>query len=72
MGGVPPRYSSRGLRNRGGTAPTKQRHRKTQSHTKLTMNHTDLITIDMHTHAEVSCWQPFDAYGEDYDRAADN
>jgi len=36
------------------------------------MNHTDLITIDMHTHAEVSCWQPFDAYGEDYDRAADN
>ncbi|MGE0799589.1 MAG: amidohydrolase family protein [Lautropia sp.] len=35
------------------------------------MNHHDLIAIDMHTHAEVSCWNPFDAYGEEYDRAAD-
>ena len=23
------------------------------------------------THAEVSCWNPFDSYGEEYDRAAD-
>ena len=35
------------------------------------MNHTDLIAIDIHTHAEVSCWNPFDNYGEEYDRAAD-
>ncbi len=35
------------------------------------MNHKDLIAIDIHTHAEVSCWNPFDAYGEEYDRAAD-
>ena len=27
--------------------------------------------IDIHTHAEVSCWNPFDNYGEEYDRAAD-
>ncbi len=31
----------------------------------------DLIAIDIHTHAEVSCWNPFDNYGEEYDRAAD-
>jgi hypothetical protein len=30
-----------------------------------------LVAIDTHTHAEVSCWNPFDAYGEEYDRAAD-
>jgi uncharacterized protein len=30
-----------------------------------------LIAIDIHTHAEVSCRNPFDAYGEEYDRAAD-
>ena len=30
-----------------------------------------LIAIDIHTHAEVSCWNPFDSYGEAYDRAAD-
>ncbi|HQA33746.1 MAG TPA: amidohydrolase family protein, partial [Casimicrobium huifangae] len=35
------------------------------------MKHEDLIAIDVHTHAEVSCWNPFDAYGEEYDRAAD-
>ena len=35
------------------------------------MNTTDLIAIDTHTHAEVSCWNPFDNYGEEYDRAAD-
>ncbi len=35
------------------------------------MNHQDLIAIDIHTHAEVSCWNPFDNYGEEYDRAAD-
>ncbi len=35
------------------------------------MNHQDLIAIEIHTHAEVSCWNPFDAYGKEYDRAAD-
>jgi len=35
------------------------------------MKHEDLIAIDVHTHAEVSCWNPFDNYGEEYDRAAD-
>jgi hypothetical protein len=30
-----------------------------------------LIAIDTHTHAEVSCWNPYDQYGEEYDRAAD-
>lgn len=35
------------------------------------MQHQDLIAIDIHTHAEVSCWNPFDNYGEEYDRAAD-
>ena len=35
------------------------------------MKHQDLIAIDIHTHAEVSCWNPCDAYGEEYDRAAD-
>ena len=36
------------------------------------MNHQDLLAIDIHTHAEVSCWNPCDAYGEEYDRAAEN
>ena len=31
----------------------------------------ELVAIDTHTHLEVSCWNPFDAYGEEYDRAAD-
>ncbi|MFN3295592.1 amidohydrolase family protein [Caldimonas sp.] len=31
----------------------------------------NLIAIDVHTHAEVSCWNPYDSYGEEYDRAAD-
>jgi predicted TIM-barrel fold metal-dependent hydrolase len=31
----------------------------------------ELLAIDTHTHAEVSCWNPFDNYGEEYDRAAD-
>ena len=35
------------------------------------MKPSELIAIDIHTHAEVSCWNPFDAYGEEYDRAAD-
>ena len=35
------------------------------------MNTADLIAIDIHTHAEVSCWNPCDNYGEEYDRAAD-
>lgn len=30
-----------------------------------------LVAIDVHTHAEVSCRNPFDHYGEEYDRAAD-
>jgi predicted TIM-barrel fold metal-dependent hydrolase len=35
------------------------------------MNHQDLVAIDFHTHAEVSCCQPPDPFGEEYDRAAD-
>jgi predicted TIM-barrel fold metal-dependent hydrolase len=35
------------------------------------VNANELIAIDIHTHAEVSCWNPFDKYGEEYDRAAD-
>ncbi len=35
------------------------------------MDTANLIAIDIHTHAERSCWNPFDAYGEEYDRAAD-
>src|SRR6195952_2928074 len=31
----------------------------------------NLIAIDTHTHLEVSCWNPFDSYGEEFDRAAD-
>jgi len=27
------------------------------------MDHQNLIAIDVHTHAEVSCWNPFDNYG---------
>ena len=35
------------------------------------MDATKLIAIDTHTHREVSCRNPFDNYGEEYDRAAD-
>ena len=35
------------------------------------MDHQNLIAIDTHTHLEVSCRNPFDNYGEEYDRAAD-
>ena len=35
------------------------------------MNTAELIAIDTHTHLEVSCRNPFDNYGEEYDRAAD-
>ena len=35
------------------------------------MDIANLVAIDTHTHAEVSCWNPFDNYGEEYDRAAD-
>lgn len=31
----------------------------------------DRIAVDIHTHAKVWCWNPFDSYGEAYDRAAD-
>ena len=33
------------------------------------MDHKNLIAIDTHTHLEVSCRNPFDNYGEEYDRA---
>ena len=35
------------------------------------MDTANLIAIDTHTHLEVSCRNPFDNYGEEYDRAAD-
>lgn len=35
------------------------------------MDYKKLRAIDIHTHAEVSCCQPPDAFGEEYDRAAD-
>jgi predicted TIM-barrel fold metal-dependent hydrolase len=35
------------------------------------MNTDELIAIDFHVHAEVSCCAPPDAFGEEYDRAAD-
>ena len=35
------------------------------------MDYKNLVAIDIHTHAEVSCWNPFDSYGEEYDKAAD-
>ena len=35
------------------------------------MDTKNLIAIDTHTHLEVSCRNPFDSYGEEYDRAAD-
>ena len=35
------------------------------------MNHQNLIAIDTNTHLEVSCRNPFDNYGEEFDRAAD-
>ena len=34
------------------------------------MNIDDLIAIDFHTHAEVSCTQPHDDYGDPFDEAA--
>ena len=38
---------------------------------ELRMDTAQLVAIDVHTHAEVSCWSPADHYGEEYDRAAD-
>ena len=35
------------------------------------MNVQQLVAIDVHTHAEVSCRNPHDSFGEEYDRAAD-
>ena len=35
------------------------------------MNTAPLVAIDVHVHAEVSCRNPVDSYGEEYDRAAD-
>src|SRR5258708_13207560 len=34
------------------------------------MNIADLVAIDVHTHAEVSCRQPEDEYGHEFDEAA--
>lgn len=34
------------------------------------MNVKDLVAIDFHTHAEVSCRQPYDEYGKEFDEAA--
>ena len=34
------------------------------------MDNKNLVAIDIHTSAEVSCWNPFDNYGEEYDHAA--
>jgi hypothetical protein len=33
------------------------------------MNISELIAIDVHTHAEVSCQQPFDEFGKEFDDA---
>jgi predicted TIM-barrel fold metal-dependent hydrolase len=35
-----------------------------------TMNFDDLVAFDVHTHAEVSCRQPTDEYGREFDEAA--
>jgi uncharacterized protein len=35
------------------------------------MDTANLVAIDTHTHLEVSCRNPFDNYGEEFDRAAD-
>ena len=35
------------------------------------MDTADLIAIDTHTRLEVSCRNPIDNYGEEFDRAAD-
>jgi hypothetical protein len=35
------------------------------------MNIQELVAIDVHTHAEVSCRNPQDSFGDEYDRAAD-
>ncbi|MEZ4863429.1 MAG: amidohydrolase family protein [Caldilineaceae bacterium] len=36
------------------------------------MDINELIAIDVHTHAEVSCCQPYDEFGRAYDEAASN
>ena len=33
------------------------------------MNIAELIAIDVHTHAEISCHQPFDAFAAEFDDA---
>jgi uncharacterized protein len=38
--------------------------------TPKTMNVNDLIAIDVHTHAEISCREPYDEYGKPFDDAA--
>jgi hypothetical protein len=35
------------------------------------MNLADLVAIDIHTHAEASCRQPFDTYRVEFDEALD-
>jgi hypothetical protein len=49
-------------------------HRSRRSHRSPLepgMDTKNLLAIDTHTHLEVSCRNPFDKYGEEYDRAAD-
>jgi predicted TIM-barrel fold metal-dependent hydrolase len=36
----------------------------------MAMNLTDLVAIDVHTHAEVSCREPYDEHGKPFDDAA--
>ena len=50
----------------GGLTP----HRRAPTQ-ETRMDHANLIAIDIHTHAEVSCWNPVDNYSDEYDRAAD-
>ena len=32
------------------------------------MDHRNLVAIGTHARVQVSCWNPFDNYGEEYDR----
>jgi predicted TIM-barrel fold metal-dependent hydrolase len=40
-------------------------------HAETAVNLDELVAIDMHTHAEVSCCQPPDLFGKEFDEAAD-
>src|SRR5262249_22320732 len=43
---------------------------KRRTPTMNKMNFDDLVAFDVHTHAEVSCRQPADEYGREFDEAA--